>query len=102
MMHGQEKHRSPRNVTLIMDWVHIIFGVFIVLMGIFAFLNPEGNMILFPFIFLLAAILNFLNGMYYYRQSGRSRKKKAAAVGQLVIAILLFGVAVISAVSIWR
>lgn len=101
-MYGQEKHRSPRNITLIMDWVHILFGILIVLMGIFAFLNPQKNMFLFPFIFLLAAVMNLINGIHHYRQGGRQKRKKAAAIGQLVIAAALLSVAIVSAVSIWR
>lgn len=101
MIYGQEKHRSPRNITLIMDWVHIILGFFIVLMAVFAFLNPERNMALFPLIFLLAAGLNLLNGVHRYRQSGRNKKKKALGIGQLLIAASLLAIAVISAVSIW-
>lgn len=102
MTYGQDKHRGTRNITLIMDWVHIVLGFFIVLMAIIAFLNPESNMMLFPVIFLFAAALNILNGIHRYRQSGREKRKKAAGIGQLLVALCLLAVAVISAVSIWR
>lgn len=102
MGYGQSKHRSPRNITLIMDWVHIVLGFLIVIMAVIAFLNPEGNMILFPLIFFLAAILNFSNGIHRYRQSGRIKRKKVMGIGQLVLAVFLLAIAVVSAVSIWR
>lgn len=102
MIYGQERHRSPRNITLIMDWVHIILGALIVVMAVLAFLNPEGNMFLFPLIFLLAALLNLLNGIHRFKQSGRDKKKKALGIGYLVIAVLLLAISVISGVSIWR
>lgn len=101
MIYGQEKHRTPRNITLIIDWLHIVLGFLIVLMAIITFLNPERYMFLFPFIFLLAAVLNLLNGIHRYRQSGRTKKKKMTAAGQLLIAAFLLVIAVISAVSIW-
>lgn len=101
-MYGQEKHRGFRNMTLVIDWVHIVIGVLIVLMAIVAFLNPESNMILFPVIFLLAAALNLLNGIHRYRQGGREKRKKVAGIGQLFIALFLFSIAIISAISIWR
>lgn len=102
MMYGQEKRKSPRNMTLIMDWIHIIIGILIVVMAVITFLNPEDNQVLFPFIFFLAAVLNTINGVYCYRQSGREKRKKVLGIGQLSIALLLVGVTVISAVSIWR
>lgn len=102
MMYGQEKRKSPRNLTLMIDWLHIVIGILIVVMAVVVFLNPEGHMMLFPLIFLLAVVLNLVNGVYCYHQSGREKRKKAAAVGQLVLAALLFGIMVVSAVSIWR
>ena len=46
--------------------------------------------------------MNLLNGLHRYRQSGRDKRKKAAAAAQFVIAVLLAAVTVISAISIWR
>lgn len=97
----QEKHRSPRNVTLMMDGVHIVLGFLIVVMAVAAFLNPEGNMALFPIIFFLAMVLNLLNGIHRYSQSGRDKKKKIMSIGQLAVAVFLLVISVISAVSIW-
>jgi len=101
-MYGHEKRRSPRNSAIAMDWIHIIIGVLIVVLAVIVFLNPESNRILFPIIFLLAAVLDICNGTYKYRQSGRNKKKKAAAAGQFVVAGLLLVMTVISAISIWR
>ncbi|MEG0369029.1 MAG: DUF6637 family protein [Hungatella sp.] len=101
MTYGQDRRRTPKNATLIMDWIHIVIGVLIVLMALIAFLNPEENQLLFPLIFLLAAILNLLNGVYRFRRSGHEKKKKALGIGQLVIALFLFLMVIISTVSIW-
>ena len=100
--YGQDKKKSPRNAALILDWIHIVIGFLVVLFAVIAFLNPEDNRILFPLIFLLAAVLNLVNGVYQYRQSGRDKKKKAGAVIPFVIAGFLLIVTVISAISIWR
>ena len=102
MIYGQDKKKSPRNAALILDWIHIVIGFLVVLFAVIAFLNPEDNRILFPLIFLLAAVLNLVNGVYQYRQSGRDKKKKAGAVVPFVIAGFLLIVSVISAISIWR
>lgn len=102
MKQGQEKHRGPKNTTLMIDWIHIVLGFLIVLMAVVAFLNPENHMMLFPLIFLLAGLLNLFNGMFHYRKSGHSKKKKAGSIGQFLIAAALFVMAAVSAVSIWR
>ncbi len=102
MMYGQEKRKSPRNLTLMIDWLHIIIGILVVVMAVVVFLNPEGYMMLFPLIFLLAAVLNIVNSVYRYHQSGREKRKKVIAIGQMALAVALIGIAVVSAVSIWR
>ena len=52
-MAGQEKKRNPRNAALILDLLHIVIGILVVICAILAFLDPEGNSILFPVIFWL-------------------------------------------------
>ena len=99
-MYGQERKKS-RNMTMILDIIHIITGVMIVILGVLAFLKPESNMALFPLIFFLAASLNMVNGVYGLHQSGRNGKKKAVSIGGIIMAALLYIVAIASAVSIW-
>ncbi len=101
-MYGQERKKGRRNAALLMDAVHIVFGALIVLLAVITFLNPEGNQILLPVIFALAAVLNVINGIHKFRISGRSTRKKAASAAQLLLVLLLILVAVISAISIWR
>lgn len=102
MMYGQGKKKNPRNAVLIMDWIHICIGLLVVILAVFAFLNPEDNRFLFPVIFLLAAVLNVINGVYRFRLSGREKKKKLAAAMQLILAAVLMAVMAVSAITIWR
>ncbi|MCI8515655.1 MAG: hypothetical protein HFG75_02090 [Hungatella sp.] len=101
MRYRHGKRKSPRNTTLILDWLHIITGILVVAMAVTAFINPEEHMVLFPLIFFLAAMLNMVNGIYRYRLAGRSKKKKILAIGLFLIALLLLIVTVISGISIW-
>lgn len=101
-MYGQGKKRNPRNTVLIMDWIHIGIGLLVVILAILAFLNPEDNRFLFPIIFFLAAVLNVVNGVYRFQLSGREKKKKLAAFMQLLLAVVLIAVMVVSAITIWR
>ena len=101
-MYGQGKKKNPRNSVLIMDWIHICIGLLVVILAVLAFLDPEANRFLFPIIFLLAAALNVINGIYRFRLSGREKKKKLAAFMQLLLAAVLVAVMIISAITIWR
>ena len=101
-MNLQEKRKKSANIAFALDMLHIVVGILIVIFAVLAFLNPDENRILFPVIFLLAAVLNLVNGVYQYRQSGRDKKKKTGAVVPFVIAGFLLIVTVISAISIWR
>lgn len=100
-MYIQERGRSLRNASMIVDVLHIVVGILIVTLAVISFLNPEDHMFLFPVIFFLAGMLNLVNGIYKIRLSGREKKKKAAGIAVLMFGFLLIALTVISAVSIW-
>ncbi|HBE84448.1 MAG TPA: hypothetical protein DDW53_01585 [Lachnoclostridium sp.] len=100
-MYIQERGRSLRNASMIVDVLHIVVGILIVTLAVISFLNPEDHMFLFPAIFFLAGMLNLVNGIYKIRLSGREKKKKAAGIAVLMFGFLLIALTVISAVSIW-
>lgn len=96
------KHKySPRKIGTIVDSVHIVIGVAVTIMAVFAIFEPVKYMFLFPVIFALAAVLSGVTGWYslitYQRRSG----KKAAGIVYLIVAVLLTVLTIISAVSIW-
>lgn len=100
-MYIQERGRSLRNASMIVDILHIVVGILIVVLAVISFLSPEDHMLFFPAIFFLAGMLNLINGAYKIRLSGREKKKKAAGMAVLMFGILLMALTVISAVSIW-
>ena len=101
-MAGQEKKRNPRSAALILDLLHIVIGILVVICAILAFLDPEGNSILFPVIFWLAAVLNGVMGGFRIRMRGHDRKKQAGGAAQCLLAVILTILGVLSAISIWR
>ena len=101
-MAGQEKKRNPRSTALILDLLHIVIGILIVICAILAFLDPEGNSILFPVIFWLAALLNGIVGGFRLKMSGHDKKKQAGGAVQCLLAVILTILGVLSAISIWR
>lgn len=100
-MVGQEKKRSGQSSAFMLDTAHVVTGILIVLLAILAFLNPEDNMILFPVIFLLAAILNFLNGLDRVRKGRGQKKIKMSGFTLMTIGGALFILCIVSAVTIW-
>ncbi len=105
-MYGQgtrgRNSRSSRNLGFFLDLLHIVIGVMIVTLAVLSFLNPDNNLALFPVIFMLAAVLNLVNGWVKIRQSGRNRKKQAAGIGVLLFGIVLVTLSAVSALSVWR
>lgn len=96
------RSRSSRNLGYFLDLLHIGIGSIIVVLAVLSFLNAENNLVLFPVIFMLAAILNLVNGWVKIRQSGRDKKKIAAGAGLLLFGIGLVLLSGISAFSIWK
>ena len=54
-MHGQ-RGRGERHAGIFLDMAHLILGIAIVILAVLSFINPEGNHMLFPLVFLLAAL----------------------------------------------
>lgn len=96
------RSRSSRKIGLFLDVLHIGIGTIIVILAIISFLNAENNLVLFPVIFMLAAVLNLVNGWVKIRQSGRDKKKMAGGAGLLFFGIALVVLSGISAFSIWK
>lgn len=100
-MLGQEKKRGSRTPAFILDMMHIVTGILIVGLAVLAFLNPEDNMILFPVIFLLAAILNFFNGLDRFRAERGQKKKRMTGVVLMAVGAGLLVLCIVSAITIW-
>lgn len=99
---GQERKRGSRAPAFVLDVVHVVIGILVVVLAILAFLNPEDNMILFPVIFLLASILNFINGIDRYQNGRGQRKTQLSGMVLMAVGVVLLLLCIISAVTIWR
>ena len=96
------RSRSSRNLGYFLDLLHIGLGSIIVILAVLSFLNAENNLVLFPVIFMLAAVLNLVNGWVKIRQSGRDKKKIAGGAGLLLFGVGLVLLSGVSALSIWK
>ena len=96
------RSRGGRSLDFFLDVMHILVGIVIVILAVISFLNPENNLVLFPLIFMLAAILNLVNGWVQIRQSGRDKRRQLKGAGLILFGSCLLLLSVISALSIWR
>lgn len=100
-MAGKDKSRKVRSESMALDTMHIVIGIAVVVLAVISFINPDDHMILFPVIFLLAAVLNLVTGNFHLGRSKRDNRKKMSAALQMVFGILLLVLAAVSAISIW-
>lgn len=99
-MHGQSR-RGERRSGLFLDMAYLILGIAIVILAVLSFINPEGNHMLFPLVFLLAALLNAIRGIFELKTCGRDKKHFRMGIFQMLLAAGLGLLGVLSAISIW-
>lgn len=99
-MHSQ-RGRGERHSGIFLDGVHLILGIAIVILAVLSFMNPEGNLMLFPLVFLLAALLNAVSGVFELKTWGRDKKKLRKGIFSIALAIGLTAMGILSAISIW-
>ena len=92
---------SLRKLGTIIDMGHILIGISVVLLAVFAFMNPSKYMFLFPVIFLLAGLLDIITGIYAVRIYTRVTGKQIKGVLYILGGTLLIVLFIISAISIW-
>ena len=98
-MAENNKRRKVRSESMALDAMHI--GIAVVVMAVISFLDTERYMFLFPAIFFLAAVLNLVTGKYWLSRTKRERRRRTAAVFQMVFGTTLLIFTFLSAMSIW-
>jgi len=92
---------TPRKTGEILDVIHLILGLAIIIMAVFAIANPDKNKVLFPLIFFLASMINIATSFFQFKMFPRNRKKQISSLIYLITGLLMVALGVISAVSIW-
>ena len=78
-----------------MDILYGVIALIIFIMSVMALGNPDENMVLFPFIFFLAFVLRIF--VFIERRMEEGKRKYI----QLVIALALLTLSVVSGISLW-
>jgi len=92
---------SPRKSGMFLDGIHVLLGLSVIVLAVFAVSNPGKYRFLFPVIFFLASVINFFTARFEYLMYPRDRKKLVSAVIYAVTGLLMFALFIISAISIW-
>ena len=104
-MRTKRKNRNPHLTGVVMDLAHVVLCVGIVVCAVMIFLNPVYYQRLFPVVFALAALVQFLHGfpkLGGYRQShGLDKGLLASGMVLCILGVVLAALSVVSAVTVW-
>lgn len=101
-MKNKTKSRNPHRQQLIIDLAHIVIGCAAVGIAVFSFLDLDNRMGLFPFVFALAALLNFINGIPRLGGNFRRNPQLKAGIFMIILGAALLIFAAVSAYTLWR
>ena len=87
--------KRRQGFTFVHSVLHIILALSIIIMTVFAFLNPTRYMMFFPMIFLLFSINCLLDGIKYLRNEDRQRYGFFKAILMFVLFIFMFVMSVV-------
>ncbi len=96
------KGRNPHKRQFLIDLTHIVIGCAAVGITVFAFWDLDNRMALFPFVFALAALLNFINGIPRLDGNRHRNPQLKAGIALIVSGVLLLAFAAVSAYTLWR
>lgn len=85
-MSSRRRHGFP----FVHSVLHIILALTVIVMTVFAFLNPTRYMMFFPMIFLLFSINCLLDGIKYFKNEERQRYGFFKAIIMFVLFLFMF------------
>jgi hypothetical protein len=89
------RRSSWRQRGMLIDFINIIICILVIIAGIFLLINYEKYMIMFPVIFMLAAVMNFCLGIKKYKMD-----EYAACLVSFVAAIILIALSVFALIVV--
>lgn len=96
------KFIKSRKFQTIVDIVHVIICIAIIVLAAVVFWKPLEHEFFYPFIFLLAAILNFVSALAKFGGARQGRNRFLPIFIPIVLGIILLVITFLSVISIWR
>ena len=94
--------KNPHKRQFMIDLAHIVIGCAAVAITVFAFVDLDHRMYLFPAVFALAALLNFINGIPRLGGTFRRNPQLKTGIFLVILGVALLAFAAVSAYTIWR
>lgn len=91
--------RRQKSTGRQLDILHIVLSLIVVVMAVIAFVNPNENMMLFPFVFFFASMIRLGSVVICLRSEGHRLNLQDGL--DLALGLVLLLLAVVSAKGIW-
>ena len=96
------KFIKSRKFQTIVDVIHVTICIVIIILATLVFWKPLEHEFFYPFIFLLAAILNFVSALAKIGSDRQVRNRFLPIFIQILLGIILLIITFLSIISIWR
>lgn len=96
------KFIKSRKFQTIVDIIHVTICIAIIVLAGFVLWKPLEHEFFYPFIFLLAAILNFVSALAKFGGTRQGRNRFLPIFIQILLGIILLIITFLSVISIWR
>ncbi len=93
------KKTNIRDITNIINTIHIAIGIVIVVLTIILFISPQEHLLYFPIVFALASIINYIKGIYVLSLQARDRKRRKKGMAYIIIGAVLTIIGIASALT---
>ena len=100
-MYNSNRTRNPYSKQIIANTIYVVIAILIVICGVYALIVGEAGRIFYPIVFLLAAVLNFTDGIPRLFGDVRTRQRKITGVILCIIGLVLIAVAAVIARVVW-
>lgn len=91
--------RRQKSTGRQLDILHIVLSLIVVVMAVIAFVNPNENMMLFPFVFFFASMIRLGSAVICLHSEGHRLNLQDGL--DLALGLVLLLLAAVSAKSIW-
>ena len=92
---------DPRTFTKISNIVYVVLCLGCAACFIVSFLGGEVNMLGFPVLFFLAAVMNFFTAWLRLKKDIRGHNQKAAGLTALLSGLILLALSYIMVLNLW-
>ncbi len=100
-MYNSNRTRNPYLKQIVANTIYVVLAILIVVCGVYALISGETGRFLYPIVFILAAALNFTDGIPRLFGDVRNRKRKITGIVLCIIGLVLTGIAAVIAYVTW-